>query len=110
MTSTIVLVGRCQPWTPPSPIPTVPSSHAIRTSNQRSHRMVSMRSILVGFAICHLHCAVSRARMMIQRPLDSCAFTIIPTNGTIHQLAVHLRAYLHNSDTLVESLHRGGSA
>src|SRR5215213_5471428 len=49
--STMVLVGRCQPWTPPSPIPTVPSSQMTRTSSQRSHRIVSTFSIFVGFTV-----------------------------------------------------------
>src|SRR5262245_1112618 len=62
MTSTMVLVGRCQPWTPPSPMPTVPSSQAMRTSSQRSHRMVSTHSILVGFAIGSLHVAAAHLR------------------------------------------------
>src|SRR5262245_48814718 len=51
MTSTIVLVGRCQPCTPPSPMPTVPSSQWIRMSSQRFHRRVSTCSILVGFGM-----------------------------------------------------------
>src|SRR5215468_10689956 len=51
MTSTIVLVGRCQPCTPPSPMPTVPSSQCLRMSSQRFHRRVSTCSILVGFGM-----------------------------------------------------------
>src|SRR5215831_7038298 len=54
MTSIIVLVGRCQPCTPPSPMPTVPSSQWMRMSSQRFHRMVSTCSILVGFDIGYL--------------------------------------------------------
>src|SRR4029453_5767017 len=51
MTSPIVLVGRCQPCTPPSPMPIVPSSQWMRISSQRFHRRVSTCSILVGFAM-----------------------------------------------------------
>ena len=41
-------VGRSQPCTPASPVPTVPSSHWMRSRHQRSIRNVSIFSIRVG--------------------------------------------------------------
>ena len=54
MTSIIVFVGRCHPCTPPSPMPTDPSSACIFISSHRLHRKVSTFSIIVFFITeCH---------------------------------------------------------